>query len=87
MALSSDEGLLVVILSAYTPPSASMFIPDQKDYRQNKRKEDVMRQMASERMATDYSTMALQQLQRGQFNFTKPKQLTMLQTEMTKSDI
>lgn len=63
MALISDEGLLVVILSAYIPPSASMFIPEEKDNRHNKRKENVMTQMASERMATDYSTIALQQLQ------------------------
>lgn len=59
MDLSSDEGLLVVTLSAYIHPSESMFVPEEKDNRQNKRKENVSRQMASERMATDYSTMAI----------------------------
>lgn len=59
MALSSDEGLLVVTLSAYIHPSASMFVPEEKDNRQNKRKENVLRQMASERMATDYRAMAI----------------------------
>lgn len=47
-----DEGLLVVTLSAYFHLSASVFVPTRE-----KRNANVKRQLASEGMATDYSTM------------------------------
>lgn len=46
------EGLLVVTLSVYFHLSSSVFVPSRE-----KRNANVKRQMASEGMATDYSTV------------------------------